>query len=44
MKPDNASILVIDGDPDLRQSLTEIREGEGYAAPPRHACQAGGNL
>jgi len=44
MKPDKASILVIDGDPDLRQSLTEIPEGEGYAVPPPHACQVGGNL
>jgi len=44
MKPDNASTLVIDVDPDLRQSLTEILEGEGDAAPPRPARQAGGNL
>jgi CheY-like chemotaxis protein len=29
MKSDKASILVIDGNPDLRQSLTEILEGEG---------------
>jgi len=29
MKPDNASILVIDVDPDLRQSLTEILGGGG---------------
>jgi|GEM_PF-789099 DNA-binding response OmpR family regulator len=44
MKPVNAFILVIDVDPDLRQSLTEILEGEGYAASPRPACQAGDNL
>jgi len=44
MKPDDASILVIGVDPDLRQSLTEILEGEGCAAPPQPARQAGGNL
>ncbi len=31
MKPHKASILVIDDDPGLRQSLTEILEAEGYA-------------